>query len=440
MTVTGRVHIIGAGLSGLSAAIACLDHALPVTLYEGAGQAGGRCRSFFDRTLNRQIDNGNHFILSANRAARAYLKRIGADDQMTAPAFANFPFVDVKSGERWTLKFNEGPIPFWLFDSRSRIPGTTVSDYLGGLKIAMAGADKTVSEALGLGENAADDLVFKRLWEPMTLAVLNTTPAIGSARLLWAALRESFALGGQACIPMTARDGLGTAFVSPALRVLEAAGETVIFGMRLRNLVRENGRITALEFTNETVPVSSDDQVILALPPSRLRQVMPELDPPGDDASILNVHFKAPEALPRAALGDGFFLGMLESDAQWAVIHDDIVSLTVSASHAIGMDEVPNPDVAERLWKETRIALGLGDMRFDEVRVIREKRATFDQSPAGAAKRLEPVTAHSNLFLAGDHTKTGLPATIEGSIRSGNRAGDLAFRQISAGGRAGRAA
>lgn len=429
-----EVIIIGAGLSGLATALACSKKGMKVRLFEGAGHAGGRCRSFYDKYLDRRIDNGNHFIMSANRHARDYLKRVGAEDELMSPPYALYPFVDVKTGERWTLRFNEGPIPFWVFDKKTRIPGTKIGDYFAGLKIAMAGTNGTVASAVGIGEaqskTPANDLLFQRLWEPLTLAVLNTTPKIGQAKLLWSVLKETFALGGQACTPMTGKNGLGPAFIDPAVKTLLREGAEITFGKRLRGLEREKERISALEFSDETIEVNEGAKIVIALPPTRLKQVMPELDPPSDDSSILNVHFLAPKSLPRDALGQGFFIGMLNSDAQWAVIHDDIVSLTVSASHAIGMDDVPNEEVANRLWQETSVALRLGDMAYEKVRVIREKRATFDQSPRGAAKRLNAQTAFENLFLAGDHTNTGVPATIEGAIRSGNKAAQLAARVI----------
>ncbi|MEL6378692.1 MAG: hydroxysqualene dehydroxylase HpnE [Pseudomonadota bacterium] len=424
------IFVVGAGLGGLAAALAASKAGKRVRLFEGAGHAGGRCRSFHDRYLDRRIDNGNHFIMSANRDARAYLDRVGASDQLTHPPYALYPFVDLATHERWTLRFTEGPIPFWAFDKKTRIPGTKLSDYLSGIKLAFAGPEQTVTDIVlgggNVGQGDTDDLMFKRMWEPLTLAVLNTTPAIGQADLLWAVLRRTFALGGQAAIPMTARDGLGTAFVDPALETLRREGVEITFGARLRSLTEAAGRVTGLQFSADDLVVGPEDQVILALPPSRLRQVMPDVDPPHDDASILNVHFKAPGPVDQRALGKGFFLGMLSSDAQWAVIHGDIISLTVSASHAIGMDEVPNHEVADRLWAETCQALKLGDMAYEKVRVIREKRATFDQSPAGVAKRLPARTRHANLWLAGDHTQTGLPATIEGAILSGNKAAGLA--------------
>ncbi|MEX0644441.1 MAG: FAD-dependent oxidoreductase, partial [Parvularculaceae bacterium] len=172
-----------------------------------------------------------------------------------------------------------------------------------------------------------------------------------------------------------------------------------------------------------------EDEVILALPPSRLKQLMPELDPPDDNASILNVHYRTRAPVPTTALGGGPFIGMLSADAQWAFVRGDVVSLTVSASHAIGMDDVPNAKVVDDLWRETQVALLLGGMPYEAVRVIRERRATPDQSPAGAAKRLKPETSVANLTLAGDHTDTGVPATIEGSIRSGDRAAEMVLKR-----------
>ena len=119
----------------------------------------------------------------------------------------------------------------------------------------------------------------------------------------------------------------------------------------------------------------------------------------------------------------------VSSLGQWVFVRDNVISLTTSASDALGADDRPNDDVVSQIWRETQIALDLGDVDYERVRVIREKRATPDQSPAGAAKRLKPVTKYRNLFLAGDHTDTGVPATIEGSIRSGDRAAALVLNQ-----------
>ena len=415
-----RTHIIGAGLSGLAAAAQLVARGRAVTLYDSAGQAGGRCRSFYDKHLEREIDNGNHLIMSGNKSALSYLERIGSADPLTGPPFALYPFVDVVTGQRWTVRINEGPIPFWVFDKEWRVPDTGVMDYVKAATIALANADKTVAEVVD-----EKGVLYKRFWEPLTLAVLNTTPARGQAKLLWRVIRETFLLGGQASTPLVAKKGLGPAFIDPALAFIEANGGVVRLNARLRGAVMEGGAVASLSFSDETVTLEQGDQVIFALPPSRLKQIMPELDPPADDASILNVHYRMERNVPTEALGDGPFIGMVSSDGQWAFVRDDVISITTSASNAIGADDVPNAEIVEKIWREVQVALDLGPTPYERVRVIREKRATPDQSPAGVRQRLKAETAYRNLWLAGDHTDTGVPATIEGSIRSGDRAAEL---------------
>ena len=118
-----RTHIIGAGLAGLAAAtrLSGLGHA--VTLYEAVGHAGGRVRSFHDPVLDRLIDNGNHLVLSGNTSLTAYLDETGAS-QGLCRADAVFPFVNVRTGVRWSLRPNAGPLPWWVLAPSRRPPGT----------------------------------------------------------------------------------------------------------------------------------------------------------------------------------------------------------------------------------------------------------------------------------------------------------------------------
>lgn len=420
----GQVHIIGAGLSGLAAAVRLADAGVKVFLHESAGHAGGRCRSFYDRTLERDIDNGNHLIMSGNHAALDFLARIGSHDALTGPAEAAYPFVDVKTGERWRVRLNDGWFPAWVFDPGARVPDTKLLDYLKAAGIAFANKHQTVADIVD-----RDSVLYRRFWEPLTLAVLNTTPELGQAQLLWSVIRETFLLGGAASRPLAAKKGLGPAFIDPAVKHLKVKGAGIRFNARLRAAEFSDGRIVALDFGEEKIAIGDQDEVILALPPSRLKQIVAGLDPPDDNASILNVHYRTLHPVPATPLGDGPFIGMVSSDAHWCFVRDDVVSLTVSASHAIGMDEVPNQKAADDMWRETQVALGLGNMPYQAVRVIRERRATPDQSPEAAQKRLKPETEWRNLTLAGDHTATGVPATIEGSVRSGDRAAAILLKR-----------
>ena len=76
------------------------------------------------------IDNGNHLLLSGNHAALRYLRLLGAEDRLVGPPKAEFPFFDLASREQWTLRINDGRIPWWIFNSGKRVPGTRALDYL----------------------------------------------------------------------------------------------------------------------------------------------------------------------------------------------------------------------------------------------------------------------------------------------------------------------
>ncbi len=101
--MSATVHVVGAGLAGLSAAVSLVEAGMHVLLHEAAKQAGGRCRSYYDPSLGLTIDNGNHLLLSGNRSTLDFMARIGApEDALTGPDEAAFPFADLRTGERWT--------------------------------------------------------------------------------------------------------------------------------------------------------------------------------------------------------------------------------------------------------------------------------------------------------------------------------------------------
>ena len=415
-------HIVGAGMAGLAAAVRLADAGRQVVVYESAAQAGGRCRSLHDTVLDRPIDNGNHLLLGGNTAVFGLLDRIGARDRLIGTDPIAFPFMDLSTGESWTLRPNLGSVPWWMLVRSRRVPGTGWRDYLALLKLLRARPDATVAECLD-----TRSVLYKRLWEPLAVAALNIDPALGSAKLMGAVVAEIFMKGGAACRPFIAAQGLSDTFVDPSIRFLEKHGATIRLKARLRQLRVQNARVTALQLAGETVEVGPDDEVVLALPPAAASDLIPGLPVPSGSTAILNAHYRLdrPAVLP----GGQMFLGIVGGTAEWLFGRDDVVSVTVSAADRL-IDRTAD-DLADLIWRDVAQACALpGPMPI--ARIIKEKRATFRQTPAESGRRPDARTGLSNLYLAGDWTATGLPATIEGAIRSGNKAADLLLLSGSA--------
>ena len=411
--MTGTVHIIGAGLGGLSAAVrlASLGRR-KVAVHEATAFAGGRCRSYHDAAIGMTIDNGNHLLLSGNTAALAYLRDVGAEQRLIGPQHAEFFFVDLKSGARWTLKFNDGRLPFWIFDRNSRVPGTQPLDYLSLARLLWARDRQTVGEVI-----PCEGVLYERLVEPLILAALNIDPPQGSARLAAAIVRETLAVGGRACRPLIAREGLGPTLVEPALAFLKQRGATLYLEHQLRALAFADGRVETLDFGAETIALGADDTVILAVPPYAAAMLVRGLDVPNEFRAIVNAHFRiAPPAdLPP-------ILGVLNATTQWLFSFPGRLSVTISAGDRL--IDTPREELAATIWSEVARVTGL-PATLPPWQIVRERRATFAATPAQDLKRPRTATNWSNLFLAGDWTDTGLPATIEGAIRSGNRAAQM---------------
>ncbi|HKS61853.1 MAG TPA: hydroxysqualene dehydroxylase HpnE [Xanthobacteraceae bacterium] len=407
-------HIIGAGLSGLAAAVRLTERGERVVVHEAAGQAGGRCRSYHDPQLGMVIDNGNHLVLSGNHAALAYLEAIGAADRLTGPDAAEFAFVDLATNERWMLRINDGVIPFWLFDADARPPGTRLGEFIAMGKLLIP-TGKPMGQVIDCSGPAYD-----RFLHPLMLAALNCDPAEGSTTLAARIMRESVMLGGKACRPRIARDGLSHALIEPALTYLETRNVPVRFGKRLRAITFAGGKAASLDFGDETITLTLGDRVIVAVPPVVAGSLVPDLTTPTTSRAIVNAHFRldAPAHLPP-------MIGLLNATTDWLFAYPGRLSTTTSGADRLL--DLSREELAATIWQEVAHVAELPP-ELPPWQVVRERRATFAATPEENARRPGAGTAFGNLYLAGDWTDTGLPATIEGAIRSGNTAAELALR------------
>jgi squalene-associated FAD-dependent desaturase len=411
-------YVVGAGLAGLSAAVSLAEKGLSVELIEGAPQAGGRCRSYFDPVLDQVIDNGNHLVLSGNQCVHSYLHAIGAETALAGPTRAEFDFADVRTGERWKIRPNESAVAWWLFAATRRVPKTRPKDYLALARLMLAAPKKRIGEVID-----CEGALWERLLGPFLLAVLNTEPRIASAKLAGAVIRESLARGGRAYRPRIAHPTLAATFVDPALATLKRKGANVRLGQRVRALAFAQSEVTSLQLPDSVLELGERDVVILAVPPWAATELVPGLVAPDAFSSIVNAHFRI--APPQQA---PLMTGVIGGSAEWIFAFPDRISITVSGADAIV--ERDREELARAFWSDVAKVLNMPSA-LPPWQIVKERRATFAATPEQAALRPGAVTRWPNLLLAGDWTDTGLPATLEGAVRSGQKAARLALSRIS---------
>jgi squalene-associated FAD-dependent desaturase len=404
------IHIIGAGLAGLAAAVRLTQAGTNVVVHEATAHPGGRCRSYFDRTIGLTIDNGNHLVLSGNTSVLEFTTTIGSRAGLAGPAAADFPFADLATGERWTLRINDG-WPWWILDPTRRVPGTRLLDYLKLGWLPWTKTDGPVGDAID-----CSGPLYQRLLQPLLLAALNIEPREGSVALAAAVLNETLLQGGAACRPLIARDGLGPVFIEPAIKLLSEHNAAVRLDHELQSIQLVDARVAKLGFGVDVVELADDDAVILAVPPHAAAALLPDLQTPQEYRAIVNAHFRMapPDVAPMT--------GVINGTVEWVFAFADRLSVTISGADRLL--DVPRGELAQTLWQDVCKALAI-TAELPPWQIVRERRATFAATPAQNARRPAAATKWRNLFLAGDWTATGLPATLESAVRSGFRAADL---------------
>src|SRR5207248_5454654 len=309
-------------------------------VHEATQQAGGRCRSYFDTDTNLRIDNGNHLLLSGNRHAVAYAKSIGTEAGLVGPKRAQFPFVDLTSGQRWQLDLGESRLPLWVFDEARRVPDTGLLDYLALMPLIWAAQSKLVGDAI-----RCEGTLYQRLVQPLLLAALNVDPPEGSAGLAGAVVRETLLAGGQACRPLIARDGLSAVLVEPAIRLLQQKGASIQFGHELRELGLSSDRLSELKFGSDSVAIAPGDAVVMAVPPRPAAALVPGLKTPAKFRAIVNAHFRIdpPKDLPP-------ILGVVGGLVEWLFAFPQRLSVTISNGDRLL--DMPREELAQAIWRD----------------------------------------------------------------------------------------
>ncbi|MDG1287131.1 MAG: FAD-dependent oxidoreductase [Rickettsiales bacterium] len=389
-----RVHVVGAGLSGLACAVRLQSKGVPVTLYEASNQAGGRCRSYDDKKLGRILDNGNHLILRGNRAAWNYIKQLSTFHEFYGVT-QDYIFHDAANRKQWYVR-----PPF-------------VHDAWQGLHLLAASKDKTVAQCFN-----TQSQFYREFVEPLCIAALNTHPKYASAQILRNVWLRMLMPGNADYLQIYS--DFNRALIEPALRQIDK----VELMQRLRMIEIENGRVSALQFTEFRKTIAADARVVLALPPEATAALIPSLNiPPLETNSIINGHFlyDTDKLAPR-------LLGTVNSPLHWVFLKDGIISTTTS--HAETSAFYNKENIAHLLWQEVgKCYSALKDKPMPPHRIVTEKRATIAATPKNLAQRPKAESGLANLTLAGDWLDSPLPACIENAITSGNRAARWCLKQ-----------
>jgi squalene-associated FAD-dependent desaturase len=442
------VLVVGGGMGGIAAATALTERDEAVVLLEGAPHLGGRARSWRDETTGDVVDNGQHLFMGCYRGVEALLDRV----QVPAAARPRFqpmlrvPFIDCDAQQRRSeLRLPAWPAPLHLLGGLRLFDAIDPRDRLGALRLAPAllgltppSDDLTVDQWLRAHGQSAK--VRRALWTPITLAALNEEPAVASAALLSRVLREAFAFGRRDSALGAAPVGLSELYVDPAVRWLRERGAVVHAGAPVSKLLLQGELVAGVELANGDVIEAKS--TVLAAPPravcrlvepaQRVRAGWPQLDAL-QTSPIVSVHLWLDHVVD---IGYDF-VALLGSPAHWVFDRNRLVGTSAPRTTALSLVISAGRDVA-KLERDELLALGLQEIQraFPAARTarlvhglaIREKQATL--SPAASAYRLRPpvTTPLRGLFVAGDWTATGLPATLEGAARSGHEAAHAVLR------------
>lgn len=435
--------VVGAGAAGLSAACRLASRGARVLVLEARARLGGRATSFPDRDTGAVVDNGQHVLLGCYTGTLAFLHDIGADANVTMQRSLRVAMVDL-AGRRSTLECPDLPAPLHLVAGVLDWSALAWADRLSifrmarplrlarralrpGASVVAASPGETVEN--WLIRNGQTARLREMLWEPLAVAALNQPISQAAAPPFARVLAEMFGSDPRAASIVLPTVPLDAMYGEPARRFIEERGGTVLTGVTgVLGADSAAGLSVSTRDRRFDVPA-----VISAVPwfawPS-FAAAVPALaglsaNAAAMDASpIVSVHlwFDRPVI-------DEPFVGLPGRTMQWVFDKRDARgsaggAVSLVSSGAAQVLAKSNEELIALAHEELAQALPASrEAQVLSATVVREPRATFSLAP-GQPPRPGTETPVPGLFLAGDWTDTGLPATIEGAVRSGHAAAD----------------
>ncbi|HUG55102.1 MAG TPA: hydroxysqualene dehydroxylase HpnE [Vicinamibacteria bacterium] len=442
-----KVVVVGGGFAGTAAAIALQERRHDVLLLERRGVLGGRATSFPDAATGEDVDNGTHLMIAGYEATLDLLRRAGASDLLLVQDHLRIDWRDEKG---WTsLSCPDLPAPLHLLAGLLplRLPWASRLDVARfGLAAALGRVPRGLTLAEWFRRTGQSAATRRLLWDPLATAILNETPEKAAAVLFREVFREAFLRRRDAARLVFLRAGFGRLHERLA-GYLEARGGRVRRRALAQGIEVEDGRVRAVRYlqraqTREEIRrgVRSRDErveadaVVAAVPWAALPALVPEElrgQPPFSSAArlrgspIVSIELW----LDRVVL-DRPMAGLRESEVEWVFDKGRLYGRAGAPQHlafivSAATRALPRPNADLAALAESalrRVFPEMAEVKVTRSLVLREPEATFVCDPEAETLRPGPETPVSGLVLAGDWTDTGLPATIEGAVRSGRRA------------------
>lgn len=429
---TPHIAIVGGGLAGLSAAVACADAGARVSLFESRVRLGGATWSTQHRGL--EVDNGQHVFLRCCTEYRAFLDRIGASDHVVLQPRLAIP-VGAPDGRTAWIRSHPFPVPVHLAPTLLRFPWLPLAGRVrAGLTALRLGALDLADPALDAqrfgdwlaaqGESAA---AIDGFWDLFVRPTVNL-PAREASLALAAKVFQTGLL--------TRRDGADLGYASvplqrvhadPATIVLEKAGARISLRAKVQQLAID-ATGAALQVDGERIAA---DAVVLATPPDDAAALLPS------EAGLAAASLAGLGAAPIVNLHVVFerrvlelpFLAGIGTPLQW--IFDRSAASGLERGQYLAVSLSAADEWIGRSAEDLRAVFlpaleallpGARGVPVRDFFVTVEREATFRGVPGTAALRPPAQTRLPRLAMAGAWTRTRWPATMEGAVRSGRAA------------------
>ncbi|MDR1498235.1 MAG: hydroxysqualene dehydroxylase HpnE [Puniceicoccales bacterium] len=426
-----KVVVVGGGVAGISAAVEAALNGDTVELFEGRAGAGGRAGQLRrDGSAHAAMTLGHHAIFGCYHSFLRLTDLVGARGDFVKAERLDIPYRS-PGGRKSTLRTFKLPAPLHLIGALMGFAELSWRDKLAvcrlglGLRLGTAKPIAGETASAWLTRTRQTSGAVRALWEPFCIAALNEPIETGDAVLLAESLRRALFGSARDTALVSCADATDRLIATPAARCLGATGGAIRTRTRVTSLVYDGAKaVAAVIADGTTVPA---DAFILAVPPQTAKTLFDAACSPEQLCArpILNIHLSTDKALMEES-----FTALLDSPVQWVFRK----SATPPRCHYTLTISCPDrwiflltKEIVSNVKAElARFFPAMENAAIADVFVYKHSYATFAATPESAAARPHARTSLENVFLAGDWTRTGLPATLEGAALSGRTAARVA--------------